>query len=173
MAHLVRNAEITSDSWQLLDTKEAVAAALSSALQGTPDALVPLPLWLASREAFEAKPIRLGILLEPNDDPQDLVPDLPRIELIAVKFVRFTDGRGYSIARLLRGRYGYHGELRAVGDVLLDQLYYMKRVGFDAFALRDDQDPLAAKAALSAFTTGYQGSTDEPLPLFRRRQAQA
>jgi len=116
--------------------------------------------------------MRLGILLEATDDPQDLAPDLPRIELIAVQFARFTDGRGYSIARLLRGRFGYQGELRAVGDVLLDQLYYMKRVGFDAFALRDDQDPLAAAAALSAFTTGYQAGADEP-PLFRRRQAHA
>ena len=173
MAHLVRNAEIASDSWQLLETPEAVAAALSCTSQGVPDAFMPLPLWLASREAVQGKPMRLGVLLEANDDPQGLAPDLSRVALIAVNFARFTDGRGYSIARLLRGRYGYQRELRAVGDVLLDQLYYMKRVGFDAFALRDDQDPLAATAALHAFTTGYQGSADEALPLFRRRQAHA
>ena len=130
-----------------------------------------LPLWLASRDQFAGKALPLGIWLEAHDDLKDVVPDLPRFELVAVNFARFSDGRGYSIARLLRGRYGYKGELRAVGDVLLDQLFYLMRVGFDAYALRDDQDPLAAGAALRAFSVSYQGGADQPLPLFRQRQS--
>ena len=104
---------------------------------------------------------------------RELLDCFPRLELIAVNFARFSDGRGYSLARLLRGRYGYRGELRAVGDVLLDQLFYLMRVGFDAYALRDDQDPLAAGAALRTFSASYQAGADQPLPLFRQRRAAA
>ena len=173
MAHLVRNTEITSDSWQLLETSEALSAALSLDAGKAPGALIPLPLWLASREPCRASHLRLGVQLEATDDPEDLVPDLGRLELLAVNFKRFTDGRGYSTARLLRARWGYRGELRAVGDVLIDQLFYLMRVGFDAYALRDDQDPHAVAAALRAFSTSYQAGADEPLPLFRRRHAVA
>jgi uncharacterized protein (DUF934 family) len=90
-----------------------------------------------------------------------------------VSFPKFTDGRGFSTARLLRERYRYRGELRAVGDVLRDQLLFLARCGFDAFALRADQDPDAALAAFEDFTEAYQGGTDQPLPLFRRRLAEA
>ena len=169
MAHLVRSAETKSDCWKLLDTPEALTGALSSGADRDAGALIPLPLWLASRDAFAARQLRIGILLEADDDPRDLLPDIARLELIAVNFKRFTDGRGYSIARLLRARYGYRGELRAVGDILLDQLFYLMRVGFDAYALRDDQDPAAAQAALRAFSTSYQAGADDALPLFRRR----
>jgi uncharacterized protein (DUF934 family) len=173
MAHLVRSTEIASDSWQLLDTPEALTAALALDAADARGALIPLPLWLASRDACRGTQLRLGVQLEATDDPEDLVPDLARLELIAVSFKRFTDGRGYSIARLLRARYGYRGELRAVGDVLIDQLFYLMRVGFDAYALREDQEPAAVAAALRAFSTSYQAGADEPLPLFRRRHAVA
>ena len=169
MAHLVRSPGITSDSWRLHKTPQALAAALSG--ESTAGVLIPLPIWLASRNTLAGQERRLGVWLEAHDDLRDLVPDLPQLELIAVNFARFSDGRGYSLARLLRGRYGYKGELRAVGDVLLDQLFYLMRVGFDAYALRDDQDPLAAGAALRAFSASYQAGADQTLPLFRQRQA--
>ena len=89
--------------------------------------------------------------------------------MIAVNFPKFTDGRGYSIARLLRERCGYKGELRAIGDVLRDHLLFMALCGFDAYALRDDQDPQEALAAFEDFTEAYQASVERPLPLFRRR----
>lgn len=168
MARLVRASGIASDSWQSLESREAIDR-LRADGQRAAGALVPLPLWLASRDALSQIGTPLGVRLEPHDDPRELVPDLARIELIAVNFPRFSDGRGYSIARILRGRHGFRGELRAVGDVLIDQLYYLQRVGFDAFALRDDQDPAAAAAALQAFSVAYQGASDEPRPLFRRR----
>jgi uncharacterized protein (DUF934 family) len=87
--------------------------------------------------------------------------------LIAVRFPKFGDGRGYSIARLLRERYGYRGELRAVGDVLRDQLLFMKRSGFDSFSLREDQDPdeapLRVRRALRA-VSGLQHAAAAALP---------
>jgi len=170
MALIVHNGKIAIDSWQLRDTAETRDSATAADLDKTAGTLVPLPLWLQRRESLKSTRSRLGILLQGNDDPACIVSDLTHIELIAVNIARFTDGRGYSVARLLRGRYGYRGELRAVGDIVQDQLYYLMRVGFDAFALRDDQDPQAAAAALSAFSVSYQSSSDEPLPLFRRRQ---
>lgn len=89
--------------------------------------------------------------------------------VIALNFPAFTDGRHCSSAYLLRNRYGYKGELRAIGDVLRDQLFSYQRVGFDAFALRADKDPVDALKAFEEFSEVYQASTDQPLPLFRRR----
>ena len=88
---------------------------------------------------------------------------------IAVDFPAFTDGRGYTIARLLRERYGYTGEIRAVGDVLVDQLDYMRRCGFSAMALRDDQHPEDALRALNAFSVRYQTDVKERQALFEKR----
>jgi len=89
--------------------------------------------------------------------------------VIAVHFADFTDGRGYSLARNLRERHGFRGELRAVGDVRRDQLYYLAACGFDAFVLRDGEDAHAALAALEDFSDAYQSSVARPNPLFRRR----
>jgi uncharacterized protein (DUF934 family) len=88
-----------------------------------------------------------------------------------VNFPKFADGRGYSTARLLRERYGYHGEIRAIGDVLHDQLFFMKRCGFDAYAVRADKDIEAALAGFDDFSDAYQAAVDQPQPLFRRRAA--
>ena len=173
MAQLIRNAQIVPDNWQPLDSQDALDNALAAQSAASAKLLVPLALWLPHREKLNAIESTLGVLLQGDDDPARIVPDLPRIELIAVHFPRFTDGRGYSAARLLRGRYGFRGELRAVGDVLHDQLYYLMRVGFDAFALRDDQDVQAALRAFVSFSTAYQAASDDPVPLFRRRLAHA
>src|SRR6266850_5646914 len=109
--------------------------------------------------------------LEPTDDPASVADRLERVARIEVNFPKFGDGRGYSIARLLRERYGYQGELRAIGDVLHDHLHFMKQCGFDAFSLRDDQDAQEALSALDTFSDGYQTSVLRPTPLFRRRLA--
>ena len=88
-----------------------------------------------------------------------------------MNFPKFGDGRGYSIARLLRERYGFKGELRATGDVLHDHLFFMEQCGFDAFALREDQNPQEALSVFDTFSDGYQTSVLRPVPLFRRRLA--
>ena len=170
MGTLIKEQRIVADSWRLLERgpqgeRPGVPA------QG--DVVVPLALWLARRDAFLAHPGRLGVWLDANEDPEAIAADLPRFALVAVNFPKFGDGRGYSIARLLRERYGYRGELRAIGDVLHDHLHFMKQCGFDAFLLRADQDAQAALSALDTFSEGYQTSVLRPVPLFRRRPAAA
>ncbi|MDQ5959482.1 MAG: hypothetical protein QG592_561 [Pseudomonadota bacterium] len=91
--------------------------------------------------------------------------------MIGINFPKFVDGRGYSTARLLRERYAYQGEIRAIGDVLQDQLFLMARCGFDAFALRADKSVEKALGAFETFKAPYQAAVDQPQPLFRRRAA--
>ena len=107
--------------------------------------------------------------LEPGDDPAKVAERLGAVARVEVNFPKFTDGRGYSIARLLRERHGYQGELRAVGDVLRDQIFYLSRCGFDAFLLRDGQDAEESLSALHDFSEAYQASVERPEPLYRRR----
>ena len=107
--------------------------------------------------------------LEPGDDPARAADRLRSAARVEVNFPSFTDGRGYSVARLLRERHGYQGELRAVGDVQRDQLFYLARCGFDAFLLRDGLDAQEALSALHDFSEAYQASVERPEPLFRRR----
>jgi len=174
MAILIRRGRICNENWPLLD-----AAALTTeppapfeAEQGRiAGVLIPLALWHGRRNHWANARGSFGVVLQATDDPASIAADLGTIPLIAIQFARFSDGRGYSIARLLRARYGYQGELRAIGDVLRDQMFYLKRVGFDAFELRADQDPEAALSAFGDFTECYQGAVDQPLPLFRRRAA--
>ena len=107
--------------------------------------------------------------LEPTDDLAAVAERLDRVARVEVNFPKFGDGRGFSIARLLRERYGYKGELRAVGQVGRDHLYYLESCGFDAFLLRDGEDAAAALASFNDFSESYQASVKQPLPLFRRR----
>jgi uncharacterized protein (DUF934 family) len=107
--------------------------------------------------------------LEPSDDPASFVDRLGAVQRIEVNFPKFGDGRGYSIARLLRERYGYKGELRAVGQITRDHLFFMESCGFDAFLLRDGEDAEDALQAFEDFSDAYQASVKRPVPLFRRR----
>ncbi len=109
------------------------------------------------------------LVLEPTDDPALLAGAVGLARVIAVNFPKFGDGRGYSIARLLRERYGYKGELRAVGEVARDHLQAMSRCGFDAFQLREGEDVQEALAAFDDFSDSYQATAAQPQPLFRRR----
>lgn len=102
----------------------------------------------------------LGVKLTPTDDPASIANDLDKLALIAIEFPAFADGRGYSTATLLRERYRYIGELRAVGDVLRDQIFLMSRAGFTTFALRDDQNVEKALAAFNDFSAYYQHAAD-------------
>ena len=139
--------------------------------------LVPLAVWLARHEELTPRLelAEIGVWIDSHESPEALaasIDDLNRFPVIAVSFPKFTDGRGYSIARLLRERFGYRGELRAIGDVLRDQLFYMKRCGFNAFSLPANRDVGSALAGLSDFDESYQAAADQPLPLFRRAAEQ-
>ena len=109
------------------------------------------------------------VVLQPGDDPRALAERLPGLKVIAVNFPKYGDGRGYSIGRLLRERYGYRGELRAVGVVARDHLRLLAQCGFDAFQLREGEDPSETLAGLDDFSEAYQASAAQPVPLFRRR----
>lgn len=161
MSTLVSQGRVVADAWTL--------ASVPGDLPERGDVIVPLSLWPTLRDRAVARDGRVGVLLELGDDASDLAADLPSLALIAIDFPHFTDGRGYSTARLLRERYAFAGELRAVGDVGRDQVFYLSRVGFDAFALREGEDADAALGAFADFSEAYQASIDRPLPLFRRR----
>ena len=135
-----------------------------------PDAAVLLTLsqWQAEPERWGAHAGPVGVLLGPDDEPAEIAPDLERLALVAVEFPVFTDGRGFSTARLLRERHGWRGELRAVGDVLRDPLFYMARCGFDTFALADGVDVDGALSAFADFHDAYQAAFDRDA-LFARR----
>ena len=168
MPTLIKDRRIVPDSWRLLSADATTVNSPCAA-----DVIVPLTLWRAASVELAARPGRVGVWLEPNEGPETIAADLARLPLVAVEFPKFTDGRGFSTASLLRSRYGYRGEIRAIGDVLRDQLLYLRRCGFDAFALREDQDAEAALGAFDDLPPGYQSAVDEPLPLFRRRLAGA
>ncbi len=167
MAQLIKNGAAAVDTWQTLVIGEGESAETIALPAG--DLIVTLAVWQARKGELAGRE-RLGLLLEPADKVEDVADEIARFAVIAVNFPKFVDGRGYSTASLLRQRYGYSGELRAVGDVLHDQLFFMRRVGFDAFALKDGKNlDYALAAGFSAFGDAYQGSTSEPQPAFRRR----
>ncbi len=167
MAQLIKHGVATTDSWQILD----LAAGESPETVALPDGdiIFPLAVWQARKDEIVSRPT-IGLLLQPADRVEDVAGELASFNLIAVNFPKFVDGRGYSTAALLRQRHGYTGELRAVGDVLHDQLFFMRRVGFDSYALKDGKSlDYAIAAGFKPFTEAYQGATDQAQPYFRRR----
>lgn len=145
-----------ADPWQLLrELPDELPAG---------DLILPLAAWLAGTPCRKG-----GVWLGPDDDPQRLVGRLDELSLIAIDFPSFRDGRGYSLAYLLRSRLDWQGELRAVGDVLRDQLAHMRQCGFDAFAVREDKSVEDALKGLAGLSVLYGRSVIEPRPLFRRR----
>ncbi len=135
---LFKNDQFVSDPWRTLAEGEGISAA--------GHVILPLNWWLQEREAFAGSHAKLGVLMEPDDDLAALQADLPQLSLIALDFPKFGDGRAFSMAALLRTRHGFKGELRAVGEVLFDQLQHMQRCGFDAFDIKDEATLRALQA---------------------------
>jgi uncharacterized protein (DUF934 family) len=177
---LIRDRKPAQDRWRLLKLGTAgempaipVEADAAGALPTIPpdgDVIVPFAAWRAQRGELLARSGGLGIWLSGADDSADIAKDFAHFGVIAVHFPSFTDGRGYSTGRLLRQRYGWTGELRAIGDVQRDQLFDLTRCGFDAFDLRAGENIDVALEAFSDFSEAYQASVERPLPLFRRRE---
>ncbi|NBY16406.1 MAG: DUF934 domain-containing protein [Betaproteobacteria bacterium] len=140
--------------------------------QGQVLAVDPALTWLTlaqwREQAAALSGQRVGLEFQPDENPDTVAADLNQFDALAARFPKFTDGRGLTIAQRLRVRYGWTGPLWAVGDVLQDQIFAMARVGFDHFALRDDQNLEATVTALTADRVRYQASWDETLPLWRR-----
>ena len=167
---IIRKQEIVDDPWQVLRLTTGESAETVPLPAGP--VLLPLAVWLARRDEVLRRPERPGVWLDSDEGPEALADDCARFAVIGINFPKFTDGRGYSSARLLRERYHYAGEIRAIGDVLQDQLFLMQRCGIDAYAVRADKDIEQALAGLRAFSENYQAAADQPLPLFRRRPAE-
>jgi uncharacterized protein (DUF934 family) len=171
---IIKNRAVLEDDWSVLRLAEAEegAAPQDAAAVAVPagKVIVPQSVWLAQRETLAPRAAagEIGVWIASDERPEALREDLDRFALVAVDFPKFTDGRGYSIAYNLRTRLAYQGELRAIGDVLRDQLFSMQRVGFDAFATRPDRNIHDALKGLTDFSETYQASVDQKLPLFRR-----
>ncbi|MDD9888874.1 MAG: DUF934 domain-containing protein [Gammaproteobacteria bacterium] len=166
MPKLIKNGEIVQDSWTVL--REATGPEVLKAVPGK-NFIVPLKFWQLYREDLEDYLGEIALWLDSNENVNDIDADIQQFPLIALNFPVFSDGRSYTNARELRELLNYKGEVRAIGDVLRDQLFYMARCGFDAFEIRHDQDEEACLSAFNDFDNAYQGAIDNPNPLFRRR----
>lgn len=162
---LIRAGRVQADDFTTVEPAEGADFATIALPAGA--LIVPFALWTARRDELLARGTPVGVRLEPTDDPADLADDLPRLAVVAIRFPKFADGRGYSTAYLLRRRLGFQGEVRAVGDVKRDQLFYLSRSGFDAFLMAEGQDAKAALASLSDFSGAYQAAADGRPPRFR------
>jgi uncharacterized protein (DUF934 family) len=156
---LLRQRELVEDTWVTLgDQPPADDVAL----------IVPFAKFKENADAFRARKGKLGIRLAPADKVEDLAPELPRLSLVAIEFTGPGEGRGYTQAKLLRARYKFAGEVRAVGHVKQDQVYLMARVGIDAFDLAPSEKPEEALATLERFKIAY--TPGSPLPSIKRER---
>lgn len=132
-----------------------------------PHQLLTLEQWHAVRDTWPAD-LPTGVIVANDTDIETLEADLPRLQLVALQFPKWTDGRAYSQARILRARFRFQGEIRATGDVVVDMMPLLQRTGFDAVVLRGDQKIAHAEHALNFFPGHYQGDVVQPQPLFQR-----
>ena len=162
---LIRTTGPVEDPWTTLKDEDPLPA--DGAI------IVTLARWQANRDALLARPGPLGIFLKSDQPPSLIAADIERFDVIALNFPKFTNGRAYSSARLLRERYGYRGELRAVGNVLRDQLQLMLRCGFDSFEIPETADVATWLRAFRDFSLAYQPAADARTPVAALRQRPA
>jgi len=158
MPLLINRELVSDDSWQLVDEET---------LQQGGDIIVPLALYLENRDALLQREGRLAVQFNGDDDFDAVLQDKDQFALIAIDFPAFGDGRGFSLARILR-REGFAGQLRAVGSVTRDRFQYFERVGFDALQVADDRFDEACLASFDDLNVQYQGSTDNPKPIYHQ-----
>ena len=160
---VIKNNIVVEDGWQRIEEADIE--------KGLPDGdiIVPFGYWQSHRNELLERKGRLGVCVNGDDDTAELTADLEHFDIIAVDFPTFRDGRGYSHARILREHYGYAGDIRAVGDVLRDQLFFMQRCGISSFCLREDRDIEDAIKGLSGFSVKYQTAADGILPVYKQR----
>ena len=159
MPKIIKDLNVVEDSWQVWRDTES--------LPTSGGYIVPLVLWQANKDALLALG-DIAVFLASDQSPKLFGADVNSFALIAVDFPKFADGRGFSYGRELREQHGFTGELRAIGDFMRDQLYFLKRCGFNSFALQTDEIE-EALASFNDFSDAYQPSTDQALPIFRRR----
>lgn len=158
---LLKDGRLVEDKWQRLEEHEVVPT------EGA--VIIDLERWQVERENLKGRAAPLGLLLMPGQSPEEIADDLSQFDLIALAFPAFKDGRAYSYARILRERLGFTGELRAVGEVLQDQLFFMARVGFDAFEVNERTSEGDFAAEMAKFPAVYQPSSCGENTVFARR----
>jgi len=149
---LLKRDQIVNDPWQRMDDESPLPS-------GIP-VIVTYERWQKERDGLVGRNGKLGIVLASDQSPDLIADDLHRFTLICLDFPKFTDGRAYSYARLLRARYDFAGEIRAVGAVLRDQLLFMRRCGFDSFDIPDGVDAADWTIAFNDFSQRYQPTVD-------------
>ena len=164
MAQLIKDGAIIENEWTRLNIEQIE----ESGIPASGKIIVPLATWQAQRNDLITRG-DVAVWLQAGEEPAAIADDLDKLPLIAINFPIFRDGRGYSYARELRQRYDYKGEVRSIGDVLQDQLFYMWRCGFNAYEVRADRDINEALAAMKGFSVTYQADVHEPTPIYRRR----
>jgi uncharacterized protein (DUF934 family) len=157
---IIKEGQCVDDRWHHLDDQDA--------LPESGPITVSAGRWRSERESLMSRGEPVGIRIEPGDAVEDLAADLRQLPLVVLNFPALTDGRLFSAARLIRERYGYAGELRARGDFLQDQIFFLSRVGVNAFEPPPGTAAEDLTAALSTFSVTYQAATDESRPLYRR-----
>lgn len=162
MAQLLKNATVIDDDWTF-------ASDDLTSLPSTDKLLISFSQGQQLADQLDLQAGNIGLWLEADSEIDPFPESFLNVPIIVVKFSKFVDGRGFSLARLLRERYQYNGELRAIGDIIRDQLYLLKHCGFNAFQFNDDIDLAQAAKSLNDFSDSYQTSTEQPIPLFRRR----
>jgi uncharacterized protein (DUF934 family) len=166
MPKLIKDGAIVENTWELLAKGEVEAAAVEVPAG---QVLVPVTVWLAQKDHLQNR-TDIGVWLDSDEGAELIGADANRFAVIGVNFPLFMDGRTFSTARLLRERFGFTGELRAVGNFMRDQLCYLRRCGVNAFAFANPEANLEeAVKSLTDLQEYYQASVDQPLPLFRRR----
>ena len=166
MTSLIRNRNAVPNEWALLQSASGPDA--FSALRGR-KVLLPLELILSDEDEARAQLGAIGVWLDSHQDLASIENRIADFQLIALNFPVFSDGRPFSLARRLRLDLGFTGEIRAIGDVLRDQLFFLERCGFDSFALRSDQDVDECLSAFDDFSSTYTATALNQEPIFRRR----
>lgn len=161
---IIKDAQVVNDNWQLLSIETTL-----DDISAQDNVILPLSLWLANKNQLENRQEKTGVWLNSAEEIESIAENVAAIPLIALEFPSFTDGRHYSSARILRERYHYQGEIRAIGDVLKDQLFAMYRCGFNSFVIKQGKDINNALLGLTDFSETYQAAVVQPLPLFKRR----
>ncbi len=160
---VIKDNQVVEDNWTRFETDDTEAALPEG------DVIVPLAYWKARRDELMATGNRIAVCINGDDELDDIVPELDKLELLAIEFPVFRDGRGYSMARALRQRHNFQGDIRAVGEVLRDQLYFMQRVGISSYQLKDGKDPQDALKGFTEFSVRYQGAVDNNEAIYGRR----
>ena len=158
---LIKNGNFVADEWTTVSDDDALPAG---------PVIVSLDRWKNEKDALIARDGKLGIRLKSGEEPSQIADHLDRFDVVALEFPIYRNGRAFSYANLLRERYGYKGEVRAVGNVLRDQFYFMVRVGFDALEVGDNITPEIFTDAIGSFSYDYQPSADRKPSVLSLRQ---